>query len=446
MKRAQAWLSDRPWFIWGLRLSILWPLFLFWVLPTWAPLRQGMRQEAEYQRTRNRETERQNIIALKAKADELWEKAEKSGLDYGPANYFANLRTLESQSRRTHAPLGMVSLRIEQMQALMRRNCKSDPPPMMASNLEDLKRWQADPRKFTYQDISIESQGYQALRNISDEELAAQKKLLREMPLAKKVAWLWGIWLRGMVVMFFLYLLRMVERRGILETILADKMGFYKALADWPAYMFSYPENVVREVVVEAELRRIGGLFRRLNPVERLAIRRIAGAPDYAERIATLREAHSIEWQRSFVLALLATLFCLALVPRSCLKNANANEGKTTTIQAQDTRAGPSVILTQSPDNQENPDWRTTTANLPCLVLWLRQLAVKLLTDFTIRRRQEVVRAIDHVPVSILVGEHRKVRKQGEDTDEIHVVYNHRSDVCHTDVHLRWAGLGLQPG
>lgn len=439
MKRAEAWLSDRPWFIWGLRLAFLWPLLLLWVLPTWAPLRDGVRKEAEYQRHRNIDVEAQRGIQFAQKAKEMLADARRRGLDYGPKSYFRDLRYLESRSTEDHIALGLANIEITTMQQLMRQNCKDDPLPMLDWSREEHLKWLHDPRKFVQNDIVIESQGYQALQGVSDEELAAQKKYLREMPLTKKMTWLWGIWLRGMVVMFFLFLLRMVERRGILETILADKMRFYKAIVDWPVHMFSYPENVVREIQVEAELRRIGGLFRRLNPVERLTIRRIAGASDYTERIATLRQNHSPEWQRGFVLALLATLFCLAFVPRSCLKNATASEGKTTAIQAHDTRAGPMVIMTHSSDHQESPDWRTT-ADLPSPVLWVRQVALRLLNEFTIHRRQEVLRAIDHVPVSILVGERRQPRKQGETREN--VVY--RCD-GNPDGRLLLAGASLQP-
>jgi len=124
MKRAEAWLSDRPWFIWGLRLAILWPLFLLWVLPTWAPLREGMRKEAEYQRHRDIHVEAQKSREFNQKANELLAEAKKSGLDYGPKQYFRDLRYLESRSGKDHISLALANGQVG-IGTVLRTNCCS---------------------------------------------------------------------------------------------------------------------------------------------------------------------------------------------------------------------------------------------------------------------------------------------------------------------------------
>lgn len=440
MKRFELWLCDRPWLIWGSRIAVLWPLFVFWTLGAWGPLAKGIREEAKYQRTRNPALERQRMIVLGQKADELLIEAKKSGLDYGPREYFRDLRTLESQSRKDHVPLG--NLQITQMQELMRSNCKPDPPQMAWAGSKELAKWQADPRKFVESQISDESQHHQALRGISDEDLAQSRVEVKKLGPRGVCNWLLGIWLRGIPLMLLLYLLRMVEKRGILETVLADKMKFWKAVVDWPVYMFSYPENVVKEVIVEAELRRLGGLFRKLTLSEYLLARRVASSADFRGQVKQLRGSLAPSYTRSFLVALLATLILMVFAPWARTEKPAEKSKGIPAISAQyEARAGPTVT---SQDQHHTDDWSTggMAADLPPEIIIPRLDLWAMIQPVEVRPPKPLPGSIDHVPVFCLGVKGSHITHRGEEGNEDLV----RSDrCCVSRLNLCWAGLRLQP-
>ena len=84
----------------------------------------------------------------------------------------------------------------------------------------------------------------------------------------RTIAWLKMFFVRGMILSLFLYLIRMFNYRGISHTVLADKKKFLLALIFWPLFLTKYPFNVIREIRVEVELRRMGNIFRRLSSRE----------------------------------------------------------------------------------------------------------------------------------------------------------------------------------
>jgi len=421
----EQWLCDRSWLIWGARIAVLWPLFFFWSLGFWGPVRQMTVEEIEYQRTRNPALEQQNTIALTQKADELLARAREIGHDYGPEQYFCDLRTLESQARKGRA-MTMPRMRITQMQELMRDNCKPDPPHALHATPEELQRWHADPRKFTLRDISIQAEAHTALRGISDEDREEFRAEVRELGVPGIANWLLGIWLRGIPLMFVLYLLRMVGKRGILETILADKFKFWKAIVDWPVYMFQYPDNVVREIVVETELRRLGGLWRKLTFAEQREVRRIAASRNFGEELGSLQARLAPSYVRGFACALLATLFLMMFAPWARWARAERPEeesqGRAAIVFAHESRAGP--IMTVS-DQLPTDDWSggSAVADLPSPLALSDPRIEVLVAPGEVRITEPPPDAIDHVPVTILgVNAQKYTLHQGDRDDEDHHV------------------------
>lgn len=127
--------------------------------------------------------------------------------------------------------------------------------------------------------------------------------------------WLTVLYCRSFLLIMLLYLIRMAQRKGILGTILADKKKFVSAMIMWPIFVGKYPYNVVREIVVEAELRRIGNLFRKLSPKEKLKIEAIANSDGYKAWIQKFRTENKLRFQNCFLLALAVTIIIHVLLP-----------------------------------------------------------------------------------------------------------------------------------
>jgi len=442
MKKFELWLCDRPWLIWGSRIAVLWPLFVFWALGVWGPLAKGVREEANYQRTRNPVLERQRMTALSQKADELLTGARKSGVDYGPREYFRDLRTLESQSRKNHIPLGLAEPHIASLQSLMRKNCKPNPPQMPWAGPKELAKWQADPRKFVESEISIESENYTHLRNLSDEDLAQSRAEVKKFGARGVSMWLFGIWLRGVPLMFLLYLLRMVEKRGILETVLADKLRFWKAVVDWPVHMFSYPENVVKEVIVEAELRRLGGILRKLTLSEYLLVRRVSSSRDFRGEVRRLQGNLAPSYTRSFLVALLGTLFLMMFLPWArAEKPAEKSKGRPAIFAQHEARAGPIVTSQNQHPTDDWSDGEGVAADLPGEITIPRLDLWAVIQPVEARPPKPLPGSIDHVPVFCLGVKGSRITHRGEKANEDLV----RSGRCCARLNLSWPGLRLQP-
>ena len=127
--------------------------------------------------------------------------------------------------------------------------------------------------------------------------------------------WLFALYRRSFFLVIFLYLVRMSQRKGILETVLADKKKFALAILAWPVFISKYPYNVVREIIVEAELRRIGNVFRKLNPKEKLRIRRIANSDRYNAWRQDFRSENKFKLRHSLIPAIIVTIFIHTFVP-----------------------------------------------------------------------------------------------------------------------------------
>ncbi len=211
--------------------------------------------------------------------------------------------------------------------------------------------------------------------------------------------WTSTCYLRGFGLALLLYLIRMSDyfSKGILGTILADKKRFLLAVFFWPVFLMKYPSNVIREIVVEAELRRMGNLFRKFTSKERELVCRVAESANFWRWIFNFHSENRNNFQRSFVAALAVTIL-VNLVPIQ--------------VQADDfdrcelTRDGPEIVSVLSvsdcdeTDNQKICDCFKQTVSLDD-VFKLRADLLTVVVSFCLRifRTKEVFEKIDHVPI-----------------------------------------------
>jgi len=214
-------------------------------------------------------------------------------------------------------------------------------------------------------------------------------------------SWMTTLYLRGMLLVLFWYIVSMADWRGIFETFLADKLKFLYALVAWPVMIWHYPENVVRKIVVAAELRRLGGLWRKIDPREQHLIKEIASRSkaEYQKWIADFETKNAQRFKRSFKWALVGTVLIL-LSQTIAPINVNAEIRNSVCIEQgkvyneYETRMNsPGDDHTSlSPDNA--PMWVEEICNpsVPCLVRRMEVFFEKLKT-------QELARSVFKIPV-----------------------------------------------
>ncbi len=265
---------------------------------------------------------KQHNEAYRYLADRLVKRAKQEGRRYSPKCYFADLKALyeKLESYQDNKPLWVPSF-TNRLQAIL-----------------DVNR-----AKGIYSDAEIiaerESFNYWHQGQMSHVDEAKQD--LHRMGLRGVVQWLWLFYLNSLWLVFILFALRMMQRRGILAAILADKKAFIKALLFFPYYLGKYPHNVVREIRVEAELRRLGGLFRILKPQERQTVREIANSASYGDWLNWHR--HHAGYRRHVVLTVLVTVLMNLILPVSIQADSSKRRRSEVSIKISNitVRAGP---------------------------------------------------------------------------------------------------------
>jgi len=275
------------------------------------------KKDAETLSNRTDEETRQLEAQVIQTARNKLDQAEKLGKAYSPQMYFEDLAELDELRERLMVKHKLGVAEIKKMSELMQFNVSSG--------------------HFSDSEVSLASESYRYGIHDSDrEEFQAELRALGWLRISQGLAL---FYIESIGLALLLFLVRMMERRGILETILADKKKFILALVVWPYFLYKYPHNVIREIIVEAELRRMGRLFRRLTASEKLWVRRIASSPDWRQSITAQGIA-----RRGILVALAATVF-MWLVPvlstRTSRCLASTNEVRQQTVQAE-ARDGPS--------------------------------------------------------------------------------------------------------
>jgi hypothetical protein len=208
--------------------------------------------------------------------------------------------------------------------------------------------------------------------------------------------WFSTLYLRGLLLLPLLFVIRMASRKGILETILADKFRFVYSIILWPLYATKYPYNVIKEIIVAAELRRIGEVFRRFTPEENAIVRQIAENKNFWQWIENFHLANEPSFRRSFVVALVAVVLLKLLVPMV----AQADAG-----HAELTRAGPEITAAISIDHDTNNIQQTDDhfeGLMMLATLFESCMEFSGVTQFQLKNfhTKEFFIEIDHVPLA----------------------------------------------
>lgn len=385
MKKAFSFISDYSWL---LKLG-MWLGIILWAAQV------GPFFYAEYLKIKNRpDVSIYDRMELNREMDdfsqEIHRKAKLNADKYTPKDYFNDLYLLQMKRDEIEKKYGESPMNYQayELQAILEKNRES--------------------KKFNDYQLKSESRAHsQKLQNRIPNEF---KKELDAMSKEEKVNffssgfhrlldWLFTLYARGTLLAWGLFFLRMRERKGILATILGDKKMFALAMIFWPALLLKYPSNLIREIVVEAELRRIGDFFRQLTADEKKIIRQVAQSRDIFGWIRRFREENFYLFQRSFAMALLAVV----VVNFICIGESNADE-------INSIRAGTSIGLEiyqgdgdctslESKTLKLDADYKVFIAdNLSSVKIYPCFFGLLVFLE-TIFRKQEFIKRIEHIPV-----------------------------------------------
>jgi len=293
MKKFEYFLLENSWLCWLLRVCIA-LIWIFWITGLWQPVCEVMKEEWNRPRPNPVEELRANR-AMMSYIDCKVEKAKSLGLAYSPKEYFQDLKEVRSKHRKMPvAPLPM-TYNTGQLQSLVNDNWKKG--------------------YYTSEQFETEAKAFHMELEASEESRQEAKKEFSKIGWLRFLHWLLNFYLLSLPLAFFLYLIRMVERKGILETILADKWKFVLSIVFWFVFLFKYPYNVIREIRVEAELRRLGNFWRPLNRLEKNLVRQVAASSDFTNWIQLFRKENAHRFRRSLILGLLAALLFTFFLP-----------------------------------------------------------------------------------------------------------------------------------
>lgn len=322
--------------------------------------------------------------------ENLGRAAEAKGRAYGPKDYFADKLALDklAESEGSDPPLdhGERMLQVFNANYMAGAFSRADLDAARETYLEQT------PFKFerAKRDIDPEKDAQETMEFLS--------RLWHSL-LATAFA---GYWL-GLLLVIPTYLLRMVEDRGILETILADKLKFPMAVILWPLYFFRYPSNVVREIIVEAEMRRLKGkIWRRFSDQERRRVKKIANSEYFDSWRDGFNEKNAARIHCRLATALLVTVLLLILAPLTAQASSmSAKAQHKPTIEAV-ARAGPILQLANSEQinlaNNPPPGLFAPSIDWPPLLATSFTCDCRPLIEWLLSLR------IDHIPLQRLFG------------------------------------------
>lgn len=252
MKKLTSFLKD-----WGILVQIaLIIVWVLWALQLGGLMKQGFYEELEYQRTGDASKERQTMLELDALGFKLGDKAKALGKEYTPEKYFRDLRILYEKAEEADMTPGIFST--SGIQEVIRKN-------IGYKNINDQRTMEVEAKKFS----------------IWNENQISHRDEVTLPTLEGFKNWSLSFYLRTMLLLTISYVTKMACRKGILETILASKAKFIASIILWPAFFTKYPYNVIREIRVEAELRRFKDLFKKFSPKKIALVREIANGSNY---------------------------------------------------------------------------------------------------------------------------------------------------------------------
>jgi len=299
---------------WPFQLAkvLIWLYLILGITGLGPAIYRGIVNEVENFRNRDfEEVARQNRM-LHEKQQELLVAAEKSETNYTPEDYFRDLKTVHELWYKS-PEASMTSSEILQMQ-----HCATENVRQGYCSDENIERLSAEFSRWNDQ----------ARTQDDFEKMEAQIVAAGGWKVFSR--WAWRVYLSSIPFVLLLYWLRLFCDQGVIASILDDKRRFLLAVLLWPVYIWLYPgDRSVRTIIVEAQLRRYGALFRKLS----LAERRMVQQARNQSLLLSLRQVRQISRHqpcRLFVIGLLATVIC-AMAFSAC--------GRETPL----TRAGPGV-------------------------------------------------------------------------------------------------------
>ena len=348
--------------------GILYLLWFFWALQAYHPLKELWVNERQYQKNRDPELERKNPTEVEILTKGLIKEAYVRGTYYSPVDFFSDLKKITIRCKVGERSVAKPIIYITQLQELFLGNVKRG--------------------YFSQKEVLRQRNIY--LRWIEGKNLGPEEKRLNW----KRVSsWLGLLYLKTMFLATILYFARMGERKGILATVLADKKKFVLAIMAWPLFLYKYPYNIVREIRVEAELRRIKGLFKKLSLREIGLVREIANSSNYYLRIESYHKQHKVEPQRGLFVAILATLF-IHIFFVSSMKAKLRSSPERAVVSIVSVKANQSFQENDNPEHHNPGDQYLLMEEKfsePPLLLWV----VQFVKEIFLNRYQRV---LDHIP------------------------------------------------
>jgi hypothetical protein len=387
MKRIENFLDDYSIVI-KLLLALAWVL---WGLQLSGPIKEGFKQMGRgFREAQSRkidwEAENRAKTEIIKLADGLVAKAESEGNSYGPKRYFEDLRMLyerEAKSIHVFSVGSLVFQTAGRLQQVSNRNIN-----------KGLYSWKDAAKE---SDIFVKWRKEQLAVIGERDQFDAQ---IRNITLRDLLFWLVVLYFRTLPLVAIYYLVKMTQRRGILETVLAGKSNFFIAILLWPIFYGRYPFNVIREIRVEAELRRIKGLFRIMGAKELKTIRQIANGSNYEQWLTSYHKQNQPMFKRGLILALGGTIaFHILLLP-SISRASEATGNSIPVICKAEQGQGQGNIGSVSQDNCQPQDQG---------LVWEPDFMEPFALAISPVIREEIyscreTEPIDQIPLSLLLG------------------------------------------
>jgi len=376
MKKLERFLQK---YSWQLKLGIV-LLLIVWMPQTYklVPIMREQNQLEESMRPKiaiDRDTVNAKFSALFSR---LIPAAQKTGWNYGPNQYFADLTEVEELKAQLGSGPILIGSGVIDLNCVFTENLRAG-----IYNGKQID----EAREKMYVKLRAEHINSPYLPSPLDP--AGGKKLK---------SWALQTYWRGFFLALLLYLVQMSQGRGILKTILASKFDFAGAVLLWPFFLTKYPEDKIREIVVEAELRRLGRPFRRLSEAEKKLVRRIAASAGYREWRIDFQRENQGRFQRSFRTALIVTLFVCFFIP-TLLAPIRSEAGNKT-------RAGPAMVYQTGAHHADiSADSSMESFALPEKFTFCELPRENAFTDFfEVLVKKVFAKDIEHVPVIRLFG------------------------------------------
>jgi len=375
MRRLESFLDDYSWLL----LTGIWVLFIFWATQLYLPMVKVYKEDAN-KPPRNIELEQKLGHEMHELNVEQIRIAREKSETYSPQDYFNDYKAME----KLRYEIGGKHINEPPMHHIILMNLQSISMNNVGKN-----------KKYTYRDVEAASSNFKEWQESTVFGRDEFRKETVKLNADDFLNYFLKFYLRGLPLALLMFIVSMSTRKGILETILADKFQFIYSLILWPFFLLKYPHNVIKEIIVEAELRRIGKIFRRFTPEENALVRQIAESKNFWNWIKQFQISNKFAFQHSFIISL--TIVILFHVGAPLL--AHADTDQTDTIRAGPKIISSTVINYAVPDNQHAPS-QTDTILLP--VFHPEFCASLILTTYfclVIFYPKKFVARIEHIPL-----------------------------------------------